>query len=150
MVLQQALIWSQPTRAWPACLNLMVITTMLAHTGDTPDRWNQCEYTSYWAGCLRTRADQPDGCVRAKLKEYKGGSSQSNSSDSGGASQIGARSSAPVSAEGCQEPQVSLGTQEMEPTCNLHIWDSLPNKAFLMHLPFGDLQCQTMLIKAKT
>ena len=96
---------------------------------------------------MHCNADQPDACVPEKLKVYKGGGVlKAIHPIQVELLKLGLVS--PVSPEGCQEPQVSLGTQEMEPTCNLHIWDSLSNKAFLMHLPFGDLQCQTILIKA--
>ena len=70
---------------------------------------------------------------------YKGASSQSNSSHSAPAAQIGACQPGFHLVGRRQLAQVSLGTQEMEPTCNLHIWDSRTNKAFLMHLPLGDL-----------
>ena len=57
-------------------------------------------------------------------------------------------SSARVSPGGCQQPQVSLATQEMELTCNLHIWDSLTNKLLLCICHLEILKRQNQLIKS--
>ena len=156
MVLHQPLIWSQPTTASPACPNLMIITTPHASFLSTkvwhwyltirlhliffvPKTSVLFERQLFY--CIQMlRANEYNLHIKQmhvyqeKWRNTKGGKFskqfipfRSSCSNWG--------SSAWISPEGCQQAQVSLGTQEMEPTCNLHIWDSLTNKAFLMHLP---------------